>query len=596
MTTRPLIMARRGVVSSGHYLATEAGLRILRQGGNAIDAAAAMGLCLTLVEPQQCGMGGEAPTLVYAAQEGKTYAVSGMGWSPAAFTIDWCRENDIDLIPGDGYLPACVPAPLDTWATAVARWGTMSLAQVLQPSIELARDGYPVYHGLRRCLVANEGKFRDLYPSTGAIFLREGRAPQVGDVLRNADWANTMEIICRAERAAQARGRVAGIEAGRDAFYRGEIAERIAAFIRDNPVPDQSGKTHAGLLTFEDMAEWHATVEEPVTVNYRGLDVFKCPSWTQGPVFLQQLTLLEGYDLAAMGHNSPAYLHLLIEVAKLAFADREAYYGDPSLDDIPFDVLLSKAYADGRRGLIGAEASGQMRPGDVGRGFPEYAVRGVLEDNRLALASMAGGQPTATGREHVNDTTHLDAIDRAGNMVAATPSGGWIPSSPVIAGLGFPLGTRGQMFYLNARRPNALAPHKRPRATLTPTIVTRDGKPMLAFGTEGGDAQDQTSLQFLLNVVEFGMNVQQALDAPVVHSLHFPSSFYPRQGYPQRVAVEEGISEQVVQALVERGHEVIRVKPQELGKGMGIWYDAEREVIMGGAAPKSNNVGYALGW
>jgi gamma-glutamyltranspeptidase/glutathione hydrolase len=396
MTTRPLIMARRGVVSSGHYLATEAGLRILQQGGNAIDAAAATCFCLNLLEPQQCGLGGEVPTLVFAAKEKRAYAVSGMGWSPAAFTVDWCRQNGIDMIPGDGYLPACVPAPLDTWATAVARWGTMSLTQVLQPAIEWARDGYPLYHGLQRCLAANERKFNQLYPSTGAVFLHQGRAPRVGDVLCNPDWASAMEIVCHAERAAQSRGRLAAIEAGRDAFYKGEIAERIVTFIRDNPVQDASGGVHAGLLTLEDLTEWHARVEEPVTVNYRGLDVFKCPSWTQGPVFLQQLTLLEGYNLGAMGHNSAEYLHLLIEAAKLAFADREAYYGDPLLDDVPFDVLLSKAYAAGRRGLIGAEASAEMRPGDVGHGFPGYATRSVLDDNRRALAALGAAQHTAT--------------------------------------------------------------------------------------------------------------------------------------------------------------------------------------------------------
>jgi gamma-glutamyltranspeptidase/glutathione hydrolase len=326
----------------------------------------------------------------------------------------------------------------------------------------------------------------------------------VGEVWRNEDYARTLKLMCDAEAAAKAKGRVAGIEAARDAFYQGEIAHRIADFAAQTAVMDASGKPHAGLLSYEDIAGWHASVEAPPTVNYRGLDVYKCPTWTQGPVFLQQLTLLEGFDLAAMGHNSADYLHTCIECTKLAFADREAYYGDPLFDDVPLDVLLSKAYAAGRRGLIGQTASAELCPGDAGRGVPAYATLDVLADNRRGLqappapggrrASMADLPDDLRGRTHLGDTTHLDAIDRQGNMVASTPSGGWIGSSPVIPGVGFPLGTRGQMFYLNAGRPNALAPHKRPRATLTPTLVTRGGEPFLAFGTPGGDAQDQWTL------------------------------------------------------------------------------------------------------
>ncbi|MBC7236523.1 MAG: gamma-glutamyltransferase family protein, partial [Chloroflexi bacterium] len=526
-TTRPIVRGKRGVLTSGHYLATAAGFRIMEAGGNAMDAAAAMGFCLALLEPQSNGLGGEVPTLVYSARERKPYAISGMGWSPAAFTIDWCREQGIDLIPGDGYLPACVPAVVDTWATILARFGTMSLSQVLAPAIELADEGFPMYEGLHRALTGNLDKFTALYPSTGEAYCPGGRVPEVGEIVRYPDWAATLKAICRAEQAAQGKGRIAGIEAGRDAFYRGPIAECMVRFIQDNPVLDASGAEHIGLLSPEDLAEWHATVEEPVTVSYRGLDVYKCPSWTQGPVFLQQLTLLEGYDLADMGHNSADYLHLWLECAKLAFADREAYYGDPHLDDVPLDVLLSKDYAERRRSLIGAEASLEMRPGDVGRGTPEYALDfDVRAANRRALQMLSGGQagePTWRGSHaHTSDTTHLDAVDAAGNMVAATPSGGWLGSSPVIRGLGFPLGTRGQMLYLDPTRPNALQPHKRPRATLTPSLVLRRGEPFMVFGTPGGDCQDQWTLQFFLNYVDFGMDLQEALDAPTVHSVHFP--------------------------------------------------------------------------
>ena len=375
-TTRPVIMGTRGVVTSGHYLATAAGFRIMEQGGNAIDAAAAMCFCLNLLEPQSNGIGGESPTLVYSAKEGKTFAISGMGWAPQAFTIDWCRENGIDLIPGDGYLPACVPAVVDTWATAVARFGTMSFAQVLQPAIELAENGFPVYEGLHNSLSGSLQKFTELYPTTGQVYLPGGRAPNVGEVFRNPDFANSLKIMCRAEEGSQHKGRVAGIEAARDAFYKGEIAERIVRFISDNPVEDASGTAHVGLLSREDFADWHATVEDPVTYNYAGLDVHKCPPWTQGPVFLQHLAILEGFDLKKLGHNSAEYLHTWTESAKLAFADREAYYGDPLFDEVPLDVLLSKDYTEVRRNLIGAAGSLEMRPGDVGSGRASSRDRG----------------------------------------------------------------------------------------------------------------------------------------------------------------------------------------------------------------------------
>ena len=344
------------------------------------------------------------------------------------------------------------------------------------------------------------------------------------------------------------------------------------------------------------MAEWHAAVEDPVTYAYKGLDVHKCPSWTQGPVFLQQLAILEGFDLRSMGHNSADYLHTYIETAKLAFADREAYYGDPAFDQVPLDVLLSRDYSDGRRALIGDRASMEMRAGDAGYGIPEYVATDVAEDNRRALGVTATAvQDLGLGHAHLGDTTHLDAVDIEGNMVAATPSGGWIRSSPVIKGLGFPIGTRGQMFYLNAERPNALAARKRPRATLTPSLVTRDGEPHMVFGTPGGDTQDQITLQFFLNYVEFGMNIQEALDAPVVFSRHFPSSFYPREAYPGHLTAEARVPSDVVAELGRRGHIVDRGDAWTPGKPMAIRLDRKRGVIVGGVAPKGN-IGYALGW
>ncbi|MFB3819722.1 MAG: gamma-glutamyltransferase family protein [Candidatus Methylomirabilales bacterium] len=595
-TTRPVIMGRRGMLTSGHYLATAAGFRILEQGGNAIDAAAAMGFCLNLLEPQSNGIGGEVPTLIYSARERKAFAVCGLGWSPRAFTLDWCREHGIDLIPGDGYLPACVPAVVDTWAVAVARFGRLAFAQILQPAIELAEEGFAVYEGLRNAVQANREKFLTRYPTTAALYCPGGRVPEVGELWRNPEWAAVLRAMCRAEASAAHKGRAAGIEAARDAFYRGDIAERIVRFLRDHPVEDASGSAHAGLLAYEDLAEWRAAIEEPVTLAFRGLEVHKCPPWTQGPVFLQHLSILDGTDFARMAPTSPEYLHLLIESAKLAFADREAYYGDPAFDKVPLDVLLSPRYAEGRRSLIADRASRALRPGDAGQGTPGYVTFDVAEDNRRALrVSGRDVRDLGLGHAHVGDTTHLDAADHEGNMVAATPSGGWIVDSPVIAGLGFPLGTRGQMFYLNAARPNALAPRKRPRATLTPTLVTREGRPHMVFGTPGGDGQDQWTLQFFLNHVVFGMGLQEALDAPTLHSLHFPSSFYPRPAFPARVDMEAGFPAATVAELTRRGHEVVQIDRWANGKVMGIRCDWERGVLLGAVSPR-RLIGYALGW
>ena len=594
--TRPIVTGRRGVVASGHYLATAAGFRIMENGGNAIDAAAAMCIAVNLLEPQSCGIGGEAPTLVYSAKERKTYAVSGLGWSPKAFTVDWCRENEIDIIPGDGYLPITVPAVVGTWAEALARWGTKSFSEILAPTIDLAENGFAVYDSLCSSLTNGRRKFTDLYPTTGEVYLDHGAPPRVGDLLRNPDFAEMLRIMCRAEHGAKAKGRIAGIEAARNAFYQGEIAERIIDFVSNTPVEDASGKAHTALLSYEDMAEWRATVEEPVTAEYNGLDVHKCSSWTQGPVFLQQLALLEGCGLESMGHNSPEYIHTVVEASKLAFADREAYYGDPAFDEVPLDILLSKEYAAARRGLIGETSSTEQRPGDPGCGVSARFLDDVAEDNRRALGVRASELvDLGQGHAHVSDTTHLDAIDAAGNMVASTPSGGWIGSSPVVKGLGLPMGTRGQMFYLNPNRPNALQPRKRPRATLTPSMVTKDGDPWMAFGTPGGDSQDQVTLQFFLNYVQFGMNIQEAVDAPTFYSKHFPSSFYPRRAFPGRFDLEDRVDPDVVDELRRRGHGVDLVDPWGNGKVMGIRYDKERGTIYAGVSPR-REVAYAIGW
>jgi gamma-glutamyltranspeptidase/glutathione hydrolase len=589
-------MARKGIVSSGHYLATAAGFRILEQGGNAIDSGIAMCLCLNVLEPQQNGIGGEVPMLLHSARDRQVYAIGGVGWSPDALSIDWFRDNEISLIPGDGFLPACVPAVIDSCAVTLARFGTLSFAQVLAPAIELARDGFPVYRGLHDKICDNYERFRDRYPSTYELYCHEGRVPEEGELLRNPQLAAVLERISDAEKAARGRGRISGIDAGRDAFYRGDIANEIVGFAAEHPVMDATGKPHAGFLAFEDMAQWHASVEEPISYSYRGFEVHKCPTWTQGAVFLQQLALLSHFDLRKMAHNSSEYLHVLIECAKLAFADREAYYGDPLFDDVPLEWLLSRDYSLERAALIGSKASMELTPGRSGRRTPAIAPFDVERDNCDYLGIPSQRVPRGqTPRGHSGGTTHFDAADIEGNMIAGTPSGGWIESSPVIAGLGFSLGTRGQMFYLNRDRANALAPRKRPRATLSPTLVTKDGAPYMAFGTSGGDCQDQWTLQFFLNHVVFGMAIQEALESPTVYSAHFPASFFPREAYPGHVVVEARMSGDTVNGLELLGHHVEKAEDWHNGKMMGIQYDATHGIIIGGASPRGN-VGYALGW
>ncbi len=577
-TTRPVIMGTHGVLAAGHYLATFAGLRILQQGGNAIDAGVATGICEHLLEPHQNGAGGEAPILIYSAKHGKAFSINGHGTAPRRATIEWFREQEIDLIPGNGFLPATVPAAFDSWITALREFGTMSLAQVIAPAMELAERGFPMYNHLRQILLAKEEAFTKEWPSSAAVFVPNGRVPEVGEIFNHPLWAATFTKVLKAEKDAAHKGRDAGLQAARDFYYKGEIAEKIAEFVRDTEIMDGTGKAHRGLLEYDDMAGYSARIEEPTAVNYRGVDVLKCGPWCQGPVMLQQLTLLEGFDLKALGHNSADYVHTLVEAAKLAFADREAYYGDPEFDDVPMDILLSKEYAEKRCALIDpALASPDMRPGDVGRNPLLYDV-----------TTGRGGVPN-----HANDTTHLDIIDAEGNMMSATPSGGWLQSSPVVPGVGFALGTRGQMFFLDPNRPNSLQPGKRPRTTLTPSLAMKDGKPYMALGTPGGDMQDQWTLQFFLNVTDFGMDLQEAIDQPTFHTSHFPSSFSPRSMCPKRVVIEDRIPEAVRDELSKRGHDIVVNGPWSHGRVLGIRIAGD--MIEGAASPRLET-GYAAGW
>jgi gamma-glutamyltranspeptidase/glutathione hydrolase len=580
--TRPTLRGYGGAVSAGHYLATLAGAGILQEGGNAADAACATGFALQVLEPHMNGPAGEAPILVYQARERRHYAISGQGTAPAAATIERMCALGVDLIPPDGLLAATVPAALDAWCLLLEHFGTRSLEQVLTPARGLAENGFPMYLTLRNFLVFLEERFRQEWPTSAALYLP---VRDIGERQRNPALAQVLAGLVDAERAASG-DREARIRTARDAFYKGRPAEQIEQFLSEK-ILDITGRANPGLLTAQDLATYEGSLEEPVTCSYRGAQVWKCPPWSQGPVFLQQLKLLECFDLATMQHNSVEALHTWLECAKLAFADREACYGDPRFATVPLDRLLSDRYTAQRRALVNPKrASLELRPGIGGlpEGWPLLGPPPALPQEPQALAS-------AQGR---SDTTHLDTADRFGNLVSATPSGAWIPSSPVIPELGFPIGTRAQMFVLDPSHPNALAPGKRPRTTLTPSLAELPDGRRMAFGTPGGDQQDQWSIQLFLNLIDFGMcDLQEAIDAPTVHSLHMPSSFFPRQAEPGVVAVEARIRADVVSGLETRGHRVRQGGPWDHGRVMAVTHDDDSGCCEAAASPRSETA-YAV--
>ncbi|MEQ8697441.1 MAG: gamma-glutamyltransferase, partial [Bauldia litoralis] len=493
-TVRPLIQGTQGIVASTHYTAATVGWEILARGGNAVDAACAAGFAMQVVEPHLCGPAGEAPILIYSRAEQKVHVINGQGKAPMAATLDRFRDLGLSLVPGTGLLAPTVPAAFHAWTTALERFGTMSLEDVLAPTVALAEGGVPLLAAVSAVIDSVADTFRRDWPTSAAVFLPGGRVPAGGSVFRNPDFAATYRRLIEVESDNRAKGREAAIRAARDAFYIGFVAEAIDRFCREAEVRDVTGEKHRAFLTGEDLARHDTPVEDSLSIDYAGLDIHKCGIWSQGAMFLQQLRLLEGYDLAAMGHNSADYIHTVVETSKLAFADRDAWYGDPDFTDVPLETLLSRAYADERRRLIDPEtASLEQRAGTIDGKVPDMrhidlATLVGSEDAGPSAARPTGiGEPATTPLgEFRGDTVHVDVIDRDGNMVAATPSGAWLQSSPAIPGLGFPLGTRAQMFWLLDGHPNGLAPGKRPRTTLTPTLATRDGEPYLAFGTPGG--------------------------------------------------------------------------------------------------------------
>jgi gamma-glutamyltranspeptidase / glutathione hydrolase len=560
VTSRPEIVGTFGVVATTHWLATTTGMTILEQGGNAFDAAVAAGFVLHIVEPDQNGPGGDLPIVLWNAARGRVEVICGQGVAPAAATADALLGLGLDVMPGTGHLPAVVPGSFDAWMLLLRDHGTMTPRQVLEPAIHIARDGFAL-KPLVADLIGGLGPFFAAHwPSSAEVYLPGGVAP-AGDELYAlpAQGDTYARIVREAESAGGDRSRQ--IEAARHAWYEGFVAEAIDRFFR-TPVMDTTGEEHTGLLTGHDLAGWRATVEEAVTIDYGDYTVCKPGPWAQSPVLLQQLALLRGFDLAAMDPDGPDFVHTVQECAKLAFADRDAFYGDPRFAAVPLETLLSESYNAERRRLVGETASLDLRPGTIAGHGGRVALRAagstVIAHPETAMDAETEEATTRTWTQYVTltrgDTCHLDIIDRHGNMISATPSGGWLSGSPVVPGIGFPVSVRGQMFSLDRAHPNAIAPGKRPRTTLTPGLALRGGEPYLAFGTPGGDLQDQWALHAFLRHVHHGLNLQAAIDAPSFHTEHLVGSFFPREWRPGHLAVEDTFPRATLAELDRRGH------------------------------------------
>ncbi len=551
-TTRPELRGTFGAVASTHWLASSTGMAVLERGGNAFDAACAAGLVLQVVEPHLNGPGGDLPAVFWAADPGEALVLCAQGVAPAAATIDRYHSLGHQLVPGTGLLAACVPGAFGGWLLLLEQFGTWRLKDALEFAIGYAEDGYPVVAGITMTIRRAEQLLSE-WSGSAELYLP---APEPGSTFRNprlaATWRRLLEESSGGSREAE-------IERARVAYYEGFIAEEIDRFSREQD----------GLLTGDDMAGWRATLETPASADYRGLTVCKTGAWGQGPACLQQLTLLEGFDIAGM--SEAELVHVTTECAKLAFADRDALYGD---GDVPLERLLSRAYADERRALIGEDASGELRPGF-----------GRLPTLVEATAAVGVGEPTR------GDTVHIDIADRFGNLVSATPSGGWLQSSPTIPALGWPLGTRAQMFWLEEGLPSSLAPGKRPRTTLSPGLVLREGEPWLAYGTPGGDQQEQWALHALVRHVDLGLNLQEAIEAPEWQTDHLISSFYPRGVGWRSLAVEARFADAVAADLRRRGHLVTVAPPWSLGRVSAVAREGDQ--LRAAANPRGMQ-GYAI--
>ncbi|MFI9168436.1 gamma-glutamyltransferase family protein [Streptomyces lincolnensis] len=614
-TTRPTLQGTFGMVSSTHWLASQSAMAVLEDGGNAYDAAVAGAFVLHVVEPHLNGPAGEVPILL-APAGGEVRVLCGQGVAPAGATVAHYKGLGLDLVPGTGPLAAAVPGAFDAWMLLLRDHGTKPLADVLKYAVGYAEHGHAPVENVGATVETVRELFETEWTTSADVYLPGGKAPRPGELLRNPALAATWKRLLA--EVAGAGDREAQIEAAREVWRTGFIAEALVRQAR-RPTMDTSGERHTGTLTAADLAGWSATYEAPATYDWNGWTVCKAGPWSQGPVLLQQLALLPS-ELPEYG--SAHYIHLLVEGCKLAMADREAWYGDAA--EVPLDELLSEEYNAARRELVGDKASHELRPGSPGgrtarlsahadlvaTGEPGFDPLGAGEPT----VAMGAGEPTVAklptspvpGEPGVaadgstrGDTCHLDVVDRWGNMVAATPSGGWLQSNPVVPELGFPLGTRLQMAWLEEGLPNSLTPGRRPRTTLTPSIALRDGVPVMAFGTPGGDQQDQWQLHFFLAValrarVRGGLDLQGAIDAPNWHNDSFPGSFYPRGMRPGSVTVEARLDPGIAAELRRRGHEVTVGPPWSEGRLCAVARDPRTGILSAAANPRGMQ-GYAVG-
>ena len=589
-TTRPEILGTFGVVTSTHWIASAVGMSILEKGGNAFDAAVATGFVLQIVEPHLCGPGGDMPAVLYSKKKDKVEVICAQGPALAGATIEHYTSEGLKLIPGDGLLATVIPGSFDGWMLMLRDYGRLSVRDVLEPAIYYAENGHPLLPRVSATIKGLAEFFEKEWPTSYETWVPGGSVPEPNSNFKNPVLAETWKRIISEAEAKQ--GREAQIEAARDAFYRGFVAEKIASYLRTAEVMDASGNSHKAVLTADDMANWSATIEEPQTYDYHGWTVAKIGPWGQGPVFLQTLSILKGMDIAAMAPDGADFVHTVTEAMKLAFADREIYYGDPKFAEVPLDQLLSDTYAAARRKLITDEASFDLRPGKL----PGFEQQYDVTMDMLGADSKTGAvyEPTmAHLREKRGDTVHIDVIDREGNMVSVTPSGGWLQSSPIVPGLGFCLNSRAQMFWLKPGLPTSLAPGKRPRTTLTPSLALYEGRPTLAFGTPGGDQQEQWQLSFFLRYVHHKMNLQAAIDQPLFHTSHFPGSFYPRTREPGGLMVEGNFSADVLENLRARGHALTVSDPWTIGRLTAARRDADG-LLRAAATPRLMQA-YAIG-
>lgn len=600
--SRPEINGWFGVSASTYAPASQAALRMLEIGGNAFDAAVAGGFVLQAVAPHLNGPAGDVAMLIYDKNSGHAQALCGQGSTPKAATVDAFRDLHLTTVPGTGLLPAVIPGAFDAWMALLSEYGTLSLREVLEPALLYWRLGAPVDARLHATLKAAEPVFRNYWPTSVETFLGTSSAPNLGSTLKNTRTASTFErLITEAEAAGS--DRLSQIEAARRAWSDGFVADAIDRFCQETRVMDVSGEEHGALLRGDDLSGWRASFEPPRRLRYAGHDILKCESWTQGPALLQTLALLPSDDLATLDANGPDFVHRLAEALKLAFADREVFYGDPNTSRIPMNMLLSESYAVERRKLIGEKANNEWRPGSIdgyGASIDYLAAASRARDAGL-LASYGGGEPTTQSISEgghrnsvIGDTCYIAAADAAGNMVSATASGGWLQSSPTIPELGFPLGTRAQMMWLDPDSPSGMGPSRRPRTTLTPTLVLdKNGEATLACGTPGGDQQDQWQASFLLRVLLHDQGLQAAIEAPSFHCEHWPNSFYPRHASPGKLVLEGRYDPTTIKNLTARGHEVTVGGDWSEGRICAVSRDLDG--FLRGAANPRGGMGYAVG-